>query len=131
MAGDAVSLADLTAAALDRHWAVNTRATLLLTQAFAAQHDGRPGGRVIWMTSGQALGPMSDNVAYVASKAALAGATWVSVTVVSPNSDLELLPPRRTSVVVSGAVTEMIEHQRTRPDGANRVGDALAGDIGR
>ncbi len=74
--GDAVGLADLTAAALDRHWAVNTRATLLLTKAFAAQHDGRTGGRVIWMTSGQTLGPMSDNLAYAASKAALAGATW-------------------------------------------------------
>src|SRR5262245_52169632 len=49
--GDAVSLDDLTAGALDRHWAVNTRATLLLTKAFAAQHDGRRGGRVIWMTS--------------------------------------------------------------------------------
>lgn len=75
-AGDAVGLVDLTAAALDRHWAVNTRATLLLTKAFAAQHDGRAGGRVIWMTSGQALGPMSDNLAYAFSKAALAGATW-------------------------------------------------------
>lgn len=74
--GDAVGLADLTASALDRHWAVNTRATMLLTKAFAAQHDGRLGGRVIWMTSGQALGPMGDNLAYVASKAALAGATW-------------------------------------------------------
>ena len=74
--GDAVDLAHLTVAALDRHWAVNTRATLLLTQAFAGQHDGRTGGRVIWMTSGQSLGPMSDNLAYAASKAALAGATW-------------------------------------------------------
>lgn len=73
--GDAVGLADLTAAALDRHWAVNTRSTLLLTKAFAAQHDGRQGGRVIWMTSGQSLGPMSNNLAYATSKAALAGAT--------------------------------------------------------
>jgi 3-oxoacyl-[acyl-carrier protein] reductase len=73
--GDAVGIADLTAAALDRHWTVNARATLLLTKAFAAQHDGRAGGRVIWMTSGQALGPMSDNLAYAASKAALAGVT--------------------------------------------------------
>ncbi len=73
--GDAVGLADLDAAALDRHWAVNTRSTLLLTKAFAAQHDGRQGGRVVWMTSGQTLGPMSDNVAYAISKAALAGAT--------------------------------------------------------
>ena len=74
--GDEVDLAHLTVAALDRHWAVNTRATLMLTQAFAAQHDGGPGGRVIWMTSGQSLGPMSDNLAYATSKAALAGATW-------------------------------------------------------
>lgn len=74
--GDAVSLSTLTASALNRHWAVNTRATLLLTSAFAAQHDGRTGGRVIWMTSGQHLGPMSDNLAYATSKAALAGATW-------------------------------------------------------
>ncbi len=73
--GDAVSLGDLTASALDRHWEVNTRATLLLTAAFSEQHDGRRGGRVIWMTSGQALGPMSDNLAYAVSKAALAGAT--------------------------------------------------------
>ncbi len=74
--GDAVGLSGLTAEALDRHWAVNTRGTLLLTQAFASQHDGRRGGRVIWMTSGQALGPMSGNLAYAVSKAALAGATW-------------------------------------------------------
>ena len=74
--GDAVSLGDLTAESLDRHWAVNTRATLLLTKAFAWQHDGRRGGRVIWMTSGQMLGPMGDNLAYAVSKAALAGATW-------------------------------------------------------
>lgn len=74
--GDAIGLSGLTAEALDRHWAVNTRATLLLTRAFAAQHDGRRGGRVIWMTSGQTLGPMSDNLAYAVSKAALAGATW-------------------------------------------------------
>ena len=72
--GDAVDLAHLTVAALDRHWAVNTRATLLLTQAFAAQHDGRTGGRVIWMTSGQSQAD-DDDLAYATSKAALAGAT--------------------------------------------------------
>ena len=73
--GDAVSLRTVTPRALDTHWQVNARATLLLTQAFAEQHDGRPGGRVVWLTSGQGLGPMSDNLAYAVSKAALAGAT--------------------------------------------------------
>ena len=37
-------LGQLTAAELDASFAVNTRAVLLLVQAFAAQHAGRPGG---------------------------------------------------------------------------------------
>jgi 3-oxoacyl-[acyl-carrier protein] reductase len=65
-------LGTLDAALLDAIWAVNTRSTILLTQAFAARHDGRPGGRVIFMTSGQDLGPMTGEVAYAASKGALA-----------------------------------------------------------
>ena len=68
-------LAEQTADTLDAHWAVNTRSTILATKAFAAQHDGRPGGRVVWMTSGQVRGAMPDEIAYVASKAALAGLT--------------------------------------------------------
>jgi 3-oxoacyl-[acyl-carrier protein] reductase len=65
-------LGTLDAALLDATWAVNTRSTILLTQAFAARHDARPGGRVIFMTSGQDLGPMTGEVAYAASKGALA-----------------------------------------------------------
>ena len=68
-------LGTLDARMLDAHWAVNTRSTILLTQAFAARHDGRPGGRVIVMTSGQDLGPMTGEVAYAASKGALASIT--------------------------------------------------------
>jgi 3-oxoacyl-[acyl-carrier protein] reductase len=68
-------LGTLDAQMLDAHWAVNTRSTILLTQAFAARHDGRPGGRVIFMTSGQDLGPMTGEVAYAASKGALASIT--------------------------------------------------------
>ena len=73
-------LGELTADMLDHHYAVNTRASLLLVQAFAAQHDGRPGGRVILMTSGQNLGPMSRELAYAASKGALAAITAPSPT---------------------------------------------------
>jgi 3-oxoacyl-[acyl-carrier protein] reductase len=68
-------LGTLDAAMLDAHWAVNTRSTILLAQGFAAQHDGRPGGRIILMTSGQDLGPMPDEIAYAASKGALASIT--------------------------------------------------------
>lgn len=68
-------LGTLDTAMLDAHWAANTRSVLLLTQAFAAQHDGRPGGRVILMTSGQGLGPMRDEIAYATAKGALAAIT--------------------------------------------------------
>ncbi len=68
-------LGQLTAAELDASFAVNTRAVLLLVQAFAAQHAGRPGGRVVLFTSGQQLGPMPGELAYATSKAALVGIT--------------------------------------------------------
>jgi 3-oxoacyl-[acyl-carrier protein] reductase len=68
-------LGTLDAAMLDAHWAVNTRSSILLAQAFAAQHHGRPGGRIIFMTSGQDLGPMTGEIAYSASKGALASIT--------------------------------------------------------
>ena len=69
-------LGTLTAEMLDAHWAVNARASILLAQAFAARHeDSRPGGRIVFMTSGQDLGPMTGEVAYAASKGALASIT--------------------------------------------------------
>ena len=68
-------LGALDAAMLDAHWAVNTRSAILLAQAFAAHHDGRPGGRIVFMTSGQDLGPMRNEVAYAAAKGALASIT--------------------------------------------------------
>jgi 3-oxoacyl-[acyl-carrier protein] reductase len=65
------ALEHVTASEIDRHLLVNVRATLLLVKAFAAQHDGRPGGRVVFLTSGQHLGPMPGELAYIASKGAL------------------------------------------------------------
>ncbi|WP_120004830.1 SDR family oxidoreductase [Nesterenkonia muleiensis] len=68
-------LADIQEEQLDGHWAVDARSVLMLTKHFATQHDGRSGGRVVWMTSGQQLGPMLGEVAYASAKAALAGVT--------------------------------------------------------
>jgi 3-oxoacyl-[acyl-carrier protein] reductase len=65
------TLEQLAAAEIDLTYAVNTRATLLLVQAFAAQHDGREGGRVVLFTSGQYHGAMPNELPYIASKAAL------------------------------------------------------------
>ena len=68
-------LAETNAGQLDAFLHENVRAAILLVKEFAAQHDGRPGGRVILMTSGQHLAPMSREIAYAISKGALHQAT--------------------------------------------------------
>ena len=66
------SLATVTVEELDRAWAVNARAAVLLAQAFAAAHDDdRPDGRIVLLTSGQHLGPMPGELPYVFSKGAI------------------------------------------------------------
>ncbi|MEU4249464.1 SDR family oxidoreductase [Amycolatopsis sp. NPDC026612] len=75
LSGSDGGLGELDAAMLDAHWAVNTRSSILLAQAFATRHDGRPGGRIVFFTSGQDLGPMPREIAYAASKGALASIT--------------------------------------------------------
>src|SRR6266480_184968 len=61
----------LDAATLDAHYAVNMRGTFLLTVEFARRLSGRSGGRIINLTSGQSLGPMPGELAYVATKGAV------------------------------------------------------------
>ena len=96
--GDDGGILDMTPERLDAFWRTNTRSTLLLTAEYARRTAGttadrtdeaprRPGervkrtpfpapvGHVFWMTSGQIHGPMRGEVAYAASKAALAGVT--------------------------------------------------------
>ena len=68
-------LEELTAEQLDSFLHENVRAALLLVKEFAAQHDGRDGGRVVLLTSGQHLAPMADEIAYAVSKGALHQAT--------------------------------------------------------
>lgn len=69
------ALGELTAAELDAHWAIDARASILLGQAFARRHRTGTPGSIVFLTSGQALGPMPGEVAYAAAKAAIAGVT--------------------------------------------------------
>jgi len=68
-------LSEVTAVDIDAFLHVNVRSAILLIREFAAQHDGRPGGRVVLMTSGQHIGPMSREIGYAVSKGALHQAT--------------------------------------------------------
>jgi 3-oxoacyl-[acyl-carrier protein] reductase len=61
----------LDAATLDAHYAVNLRATALLSVVFAQRFDGETGGRIVNLTSGQSLGPMPGELAYAATKGAI------------------------------------------------------------
>ena len=60
----------LDAATLDAHYAVNLRATALLSVLFARRFGGEH-GRIVNLTSGQSLGPMPGELAYAAMKGAI------------------------------------------------------------
>ena len=71
-ASPADNLRTTTAELLDRTFAVNARAAVLLCQAFAARRDGgRRDGRIVLFTSGQHREPMPEELSYAISKGAL------------------------------------------------------------
>ncbi|WP_017611697.1 SDR family oxidoreductase [Nocardiopsis salina] len=84
LSGSDGALGELSAADLDRHWAVDARASILLAQALAARHEAGRASSVVFLTSGQGLGPLPGEVAYAAAKAALAG---VSTTIADQLAD--------------------------------------------
>lgn len=61
----------LTPALLDAHYHVNMRGTALLCAEFAKRHNGRRGGRIINLTSGQSIDPMEGNLPYAMTKGAV------------------------------------------------------------
>jgi 3-oxoacyl-[acyl-carrier protein] reductase len=126
----------LEAAAIDTTLAINVRATLLLVQAYAAAHeDARPGGRVILFTSGQHLEPMTRELPYAASKAALHGITASLAAHLAPRGILvNALNPGPTDT--GWATPELTRHELRRlplgrwgtPDDAARLVGWLASD---
>jgi 3-oxoacyl-[acyl-carrier protein] reductase len=76
--------ADLDAATLDAHWAVNVRAPALLSCALARNHPRGTPGRIVNLVSGQFLGPMPGELAYTASKGALQAFTVQLAAEVAP-----------------------------------------------
>lgn len=69
---------EFSAAEFDAHLAVNVRAPLLLTEAFAAAHDGKADALVVNILDSKLAAPNPDFLSYTLSKQALAGLTELS-----------------------------------------------------
>jgi 3-oxoacyl-[acyl-carrier protein] reductase len=74
------------AAQLDRHYAVNTRATVLLCAEFARCESAGGSRRIINITSGQGAGPMPGELAYVVTKSALDALTLTLSAELAPRN---------------------------------------------
>jgi 3-oxoacyl-[acyl-carrier protein] reductase len=144
-------LAETNAGELDAFLHENVRATILLVQAFAARHDGRPGGRVVLLTSGQHLGPMPGELAYAVSKGAIQQATAtladelaersITVNTVNPGpTDTGYATPEQRAEVLArmprgalgragrhGTPDRLAVHRRGRL--GDRPGDQLGGRL--
>jgi 3-oxoacyl-[acyl-carrier protein] reductase len=64
-------IAELDAARLDRHYAVNVRGMVLLCAEFVRRYGGGSGGRIVNLTSGQSVAPMPESLAYATTKGAV------------------------------------------------------------
>lgn len=82
---------------LDTHYAVNVRGTTLLCAEFAKRHDGREGGRIINLTSGQTLAPMPENLPYAITKGAIEALTIsLSASLAGKNITVNAVDPGAT-----------------------------------
>ena len=110
----------LDAKTLDDHYAVNLRATMLLTVEFARRWRGGTGGRVISLTSGQSLGPMPDELPYVATKGAIEAFTLsASPTLARRGIMINAVDPGATD---SGWMADELKAEVRRVSPLGRIG---------
>ena len=127
----------LDAEALDIHYAVNVRAMALLSVGFARRYPGGPGGRIVNFSSGQALGPMPGELAYIATKGAIEAFTLTLAAEVGHKGiTVNAINPGATD---TGWMTEEMKREIVTKSPSGRIGqpeDAarlvafLAGDEG-
>jgi 3-oxoacyl-[acyl-carrier protein] reductase len=99
----------LDAETLDAHYAVNMRGTMLLSVSFARRFTKNTGGRIINLTSGQSLGPMPGELAYIATKGAIEAFTvTLSAEVATRGITVNAVDPGATD---TGWMTEEIKRK--------------------
>ena len=112
----------LDAKTLDDHYAVNMRATFLLSVEFARRlkQQNKLMGRIISMTSGQALGPMTGELAYVATKGAISAFTLsLSAELAALGITVNAINPGPTD---TGWMTDEIKNHLTSKFLLGRIG---------
>lgn len=110
----------LDAATLDAHYAVNVRGMALLSVEFARRYPGGPGGRIINLSSGQGLGPMPGELAYVASKGAVeAFTTTLAAEVACKGITVNAIDPGATD---TGWMSEELKAELLHNAGFGRLG---------
>jgi len=132
-------LEDVTADELDRAWAVNARATLLLAKSFSIAHnDSRADGRIILFSSTQHLEPMPGEVPYALSKGAVQQITATLASHLAPRGiTVNAVNPGPTdtgwapSDVIGSAVSRFPLGRWGSPDDAARLVAWLATDESR
>lgn len=125
---------ELDAAMLDAHYAVNMRGTFLLSVEFAKRFRGEH-GRIINLTSGQSLGPMSGELAYAATKGAVEAFTLsLAGGVAEKGITVNAVDPGPTDTGWMGDNLKALLASRTpqnrvgRPEDAARLIAFLAGE---
>jgi len=110
----------LDAATLDAHYAVNVRAMALLSVEFARRYGNGSGKRIVNLSSGQARGPMVDELAYVATKGAIEAFTLSLSAEVAPlGITVNAVNPGPTD---TGWMTERLKAELVRKTGLGRLG---------
>jgi 3-oxoacyl-[acyl-carrier protein] reductase len=132
---EAGGIGDVRADQLDRHYAVNVRASVMLCAEFARQLGPNMPGRIINITSGQGHGAMPGQIAYVVTKAALDALTLtLSAELAGRGITVNAIDPGPTD---TGWISDQLRTEILRaspgsrissPDEVARVARWLAGD---
>ncbi|PEI40495.1 SDR family oxidoreductase [Bacillus pseudomycoides] len=112
---------------LDKHYTVNVRATMLLSTLFIKNYTFETSGSIVNLTSGQSLGPMPNELAYIATKGAIeAFTTSVAPVAMKKGITVNAVDPGPTN---TGWMTEEMKAYLVTRFPAGRIGESV--DVAR
>lgn len=110
----------LTESELDKHYAINVKATTLLSLEFIRQFAFHEHGRIINLTSGQSLGQMPSEIAYAITKGAIETLTYtLSQEIASKGITINAVNPGPND---TGWMDEQLRNELIRQFPMKRIG---------